>query len=337
MIGALAIGVGAARVQRVSERLAVAFQPEHLPSSRARVAAVLGRRAHALDGVSRHQLDEVPVAAREHREAGAGCIEDLGAGGGVEVDEGCAGLRAAEGVETGEAVAVDVAQARQRAAELCVERRDQRLVRGGQAGRPLDLPAPVEVLETREGNEMPEGVPRPAMGRHAALVVDEGLAAAEGTAGVDPGDVAVEGGEQALDVSRRAQRRRTGIRIRRQDAVGERVEGAPLLGRGTSRARAVTLDARPRATRFDRPQRLQERRRLSRRDGRTMGGGSGGWRAVTGSAGGGSRAGSYRHGSRSVKERRVCGPLRLSRACGTWSPPPRRRDPGCVAGRRRRP
>ena len=76
---------------------------------------------------------------------------------------------------------------------------------------------------------MLERVPRPAMGRHAALVVDEGLAAAEGTAGIDRGDVAVEGGEQALDVSCRTQRRRTGIRVRRQDAVGERVEGAPLL------------------------------------------------------------------------------------------------------------
>src|SRR4029077_11988482 len=110
--------------------------------------------------------DEVPVAAREDRTSSAGGIEHGGAGGGVEVDEGRARLRPAEGVETGQAGAVDVAQARQRAAELCVERRDQRLVRGGQAGRSLDLPAPVEVLETREGHEVLEGVPRPAMSRH---------------------------------------------------------------------------------------------------------------------------------------------------------------------------
>src|SRR5262249_56433345 len=86
-----------------------------------------------------------PGKAREGR------IDDLRAGGGVEVDEGGARLRAAEGVEAGQAVPVDVAQARERPAELRVERRDQGPVRGGQPGRSQDLPAPVELLEAAQG------------------------------------------------------------------------------------------------------------------------------------------------------------------------------------------
>src|SRR5262249_59281812 len=135
----------------------------------------------------------------------------------------------AEGVDAGQTVAVDVAQARERVAELRIERCDQRPVRGGQPAGPQDLPAPVELLEPREGNEVLEGVPRPAVRGLATLVVDEGLPAAEGSPGVDEGDVMVEGREHLLDVSRRAERRRARIRVRRQDGVDEGVDGATLL------------------------------------------------------------------------------------------------------------
>ena len=143
----------------------------------------------------------------------------------IEIGEGAALLRAAERVEPGQPVAVDVAQAGERSAELGVERRDQRPVRGGQTVAAVELPAPVHALQPRRRHEALEVVARPPRTRHALVVVDEGLAAAERTAGMDGGHARVERGEQALDVAHGTERHRTRVGVARQDAVGERLRG----------------------------------------------------------------------------------------------------------------
>src|SRR4029077_7555897 len=93
------------------------------------------------------------------------------------------------------------------------------------------LRAPAQLLQASEREELSQGVPRRPLRRRAGHVLGLVVAVAEWSAGekVRHAVRPIERGEQAVDVSRRAERARTWIVIGRDDAITERRERGHLV------------------------------------------------------------------------------------------------------------
>src|SRR5690606_14467309 len=110
MVGTLDVVAALLGPEREAERLAVAFEADHLPAAPAMVAAVLRRREAALERVLDDEIHEGAVPApRIGREARVEHLEQRVLRGRIELRERRAGLAARDLVDAREALAIDVA------------------------------------------------------------------------------------------------------------------------------------------------------------------------------------------------------------------------------------